>query len=114
MPVKDEFSYSAKWDSVGLSCGFCKHQKNAEKWPNIERNYSCGLHGIPLRIELRESGYLKGGWFCKSFDDNGDAYPAAVSELNKFKDKLEEGILYAPVRGPFLKEVSFKKLNDYL
>jgi hypothetical protein len=112
--IKDPFSYSDRWDSVGLDCGCCVHQANGEHWPNTQRDYKCGLHNVSLRIELRESGYKEGEWFCKDFENNGNAHPKGVKELESIKPLLQVGVLYGCyAQNHFLKEVPFEKLEEY-
>ena len=109
--IKDIFSYSARWDSVGLSCTYCQHcnKKNVEgDWPT---NFlKCNLHNISLNIELREDGYLSGAWFCKAFTDNG-AFPKAVEELSLIKNQLEENILYEACQKEYLCMTPFDELE---
>ncbi|MCJ7602472.1 MAG: hypothetical protein MUO63_13365 [Desulfobulbaceae bacterium] len=113
MPVKDTFSYTARWDSVGLDCAFCIHQANSDVWPNLKRNYKCGLHNISLEIELGENGYKDGEWFCKSFTDNGRAFSNAVAHFESVKENLAEKTLYGFYGDHgYLKEVPFSQLPE--
>lgn len=113
MPIKDTFSYTDRWDSVGLDCAFCKHQANSNKWPNLKRNYRCGLHNISLSIELGENGYKEGEWFCMNFNNNGRAFSEAVEHFESIKDRLVENTLYGFYgENGFLKEVSFSQLSE--
>ena len=93
MTIKDPFSYSARWDSIGLDCSFCNHFQGPDTWPDLKRVTRCNLHQIPLSIELDESGYKKWEWFCKDFDDK-DAFPKAVEEFLTIKDELKQYIIY--------------------
>lgn len=111
MPIKDPFSYSARWDSVGLDCSYCIHFVGPLTWPDRERTSHCGLHNVSLAIELAKNGYKEGEWFCKDFADNGRANKKAVEELEKTRDSLLPKILYGAYgKDGYLKEVSFEKL----
>lgn len=108
--MKDPFSYSARWDSVGLDCSYCKHQKEVE-WPNKERDYSCLLFGVSLAATIASNGFKEGEWFCSSFESNGKASAKAVKEFNSIKSHLEQNVLYGAYgEGGLLKEISFNEL----
>ena len=81
--IKDPFSYSARWDSVGLDCSNCKYFKGPENWPDINKTIYCSKHSISLEIELGSSLYKEWEWFCKDFTNNPEdpAFPEAISEL---------------------------------
>ena len=91
--MKDPFSYSARWDSIGLDCSNCKKFFGPDKWPDVKRELKCLHHNVSLEIELREDGYMEWEWFCKEFE-NKDAFPKAIEELESIKDKLDDKILY--------------------
>ncbi|ODB95260.1 hypothetical protein A3197_18080 [Candidatus Thiodiazotropha endoloripes] len=108
--MRDPFSYSARWDSVGLDCAFCKNQKEVE-WPNNERNYSCLLFGISLEVTIASNGFKEGEWFCSSFESNGEANAKAINEFNSIKSHLEPNILYGAYgEDGKLKEIPFNEL----
>lgn len=108
--MRDPFSYSARWDSVGLDCAFCIHQSEVD-WPNVNRDYSCLLHSVSLAKELGSNGYKEGEWFCSSFTDTGAAYPKAVEEFNQIKDQLNSKVLYGAYgSNQQLKEIPFVEL----
>jgi len=108
--MKDPFSYSARWDSVGLDCAFCKYEKEVE-WPNKDRDYSCISHGIALVATIAEDGFKEGEWFCSSFENNGKANNKAINELNAMKIELEPNILYGAYgKNGNLKEIPFNEL----
>jgi hypothetical protein len=108
--MKDPFSYSARWDSVGLDCTFCKHQSDA-KWPNIAKDYKCNLHKISLAKEIGENGFKDGEWFCSEFSNNGKANSKAVDEFKTIKHELNPDILYGAYGiGQQLKEIPFVDL----
>ncbi len=111
--VKDIFSYAARWDSIGLDCSYCKHFKGPNKWPDIERKSSCGLHHIPLKIELLSSGYKDGEWFCKQYSDNGSTDKQALVEFTKIRPELNENTLYKATYGhsDYFLEFPFQELN---
>lgn len=92
--IKDPFSYSARWDSVGLDCSFCKHFIGPETWPDEKRVSRCGYHNVSLAFQLREGNFKGGEWFCKHFLDNGRAFPRAVREFKTIEADLEEDIVY--------------------
>jgi hypothetical protein len=93
MAIKDTFPYGARWDSVGLDCSFCIHERNAD-WPNAARNYACGLHHLSLVVQLGKNGYKKGEWFCTDFHDGGRAFPEALRHFQEVRDKLQPLVLY--------------------
>ena len=108
--MKDPFSYSARSDSVGLDCAFCKHQKEVE-WPNKNRDYSCMYHGASLSVTVAKSGYKEGEWFCTAFENNGKANEKAIKELNSIINELSPNILYGAYRdNGHLKEIPFNDL----
>jgi hypothetical protein len=94
MPVKDTFSYEARWDSVGLDCSDCAHFHGPEHWPDKERVSRCELHGISLAIELGDDGYKCWEWFCRDFHDTGRAFPKAVAHFHQVRQQLQESVLY--------------------
>jgi hypothetical protein len=109
--MKDPFSYSARWDSVGLDCSFCIHQKEVE-WPNKDRDYSCRLHGISLAATIASSGYKEGEWFCSSFENNGRVNMKAVNEFDSIKRQLKSNVLYGAYgENGTLKEIPFYELQ---
>jgi hypothetical protein len=87
----DPFSHSARWDSVGLDCEFCKHI-NSNDWPNEDSEYSCRLHAKSLRIEIGDRGYKVGEWFCSKFEDNGRSHPKSLAEFEN--TQFEDDKLY--------------------
>ena len=109
MPVKDPFSYSARWDSVGLNCSDCNHFSGPDKWPDVEKLSKCQLHKISLAIELRPEGYMNFEWFCKQFD-NKSAFPKAVEELASIVNILQDEILYRAYGNGNLIEYKFSEL----
>lgn len=111
MPVKDPFSYSARWDSVGLDCSYCIHFVGPTAWPDVERTSHCGLHNVSLAIELATTGFKEGEWFCKDFVDNCKANKKAIEEFEKTRDLFLPAVLYGAYgKEGFLKEVTFEKL----
>ena len=108
--MKDTFSYSARWDSVGLDCAFCKHQNNVE-WPNKNRDYACELHKISLAATIANNGFKEGEWFCSKFESNGKANNKALKEFASFSNALEPNILYGAYgKDGNLKEIPFSEL----
>lgn len=91
--MKDPFSYSARWDSIGLDCSNCNNFIGPEKWPDINKESRCRFHKVSLKIELNKSGYKEGEWFCKNFG-NKNASPKAVEEFESAKIKFKDKILY--------------------
>ncbi len=110
--IKDRFSYSARWDSIGLDCAFCKHFSEPESWPDILKISKCLKHKIYLTFELNEDGYKSGEWFCKYFEDNNGAFPEAIIEFNSLKNEFRENIIYGGYgEEGYLKEV---KISDQI
>ena len=112
--MEEPFSYSDRWDSVGLSCGCCIHSKNVD-WPNRNKDYGCELHSISLAKILNRGGHVEGEWFCNSFQSNGKANPKAVKELSTIVKQLNDDVLYGAYGDPYannkeLKEIPFVKL----
>jgi hypothetical protein len=117
MPIRDPFSYSGRWDSVGLDCSNCVHFKEPKLWPDSQKLSHCKLHKISLSIELGKNGYKEGEWFCKDFQSNGTANQKAVKEFQTVKDHLESRKLYRAYGGAFngnavLKEYNFNNLKS--
>ena len=98
--MKDQFSYSARWDSAGLDCSECIHFKGPEKWPDSNGVSRCSLHKVSLNIELGDNNYKEFEWFCKQF--------------MKMEPLLEERILYRAsydqALDAVLKEIPFSAL----
>jgi len=94
MRTPDTFSYSARWDSVGLDCSYCTHFVGPEKWPDGSRISSCSFHKVSLAIELGKNGYKNWEWFCSNFSNNGSAHPSAFAHLQKINHSLKPGVLY--------------------
>lgn len=112
MPVPDTFPYTARWDSVGLSCGVCLHFRGPEHWPDVARTSRCALHELPLIVQLAPSGYMEGEWFCRDFEDNGRAHPPAVQHFRAIRESLQGGVLYQfYCPGGNLGERSFEELR---
>jgi len=108
--MDDPFSYSARWDSAGLDCAFCKHERKVE-WPNLNRDYGCNLHSISLEKELGKDGFKEGEWFCSSFHNNGKATPQALKELESIIKELKPNRLYGAYgANKQLKEIPFVEL----
>lgn len=91
--MKNPFSYSARWDSIGLDCSNCKNFVGPEKWPDLKKESRCVFHNKSLEIELGNNCYKEGEWFCKNFE-NENAFPKAVEELESARTKLKDKILY--------------------
>ena len=108
--MDDPFSYSARWDSVGLDCAYCVHEAEVS-WPNTAKDYHCTLHGVSLSATLQDSGYKEGEWFCSSFKNDGGANAAAMSEFESVQAKLSPNTLYGAYgREGKLKEIPFVQL----
>lgn len=93
MGIRDPFSYSNRWDSVGLDCCNCKNFIPPAQWPDSKKTICCQLHKVSLEIELDKNGYKCWEWFCKDFD-NINAFPKAIEEFESIKDLLASRILY--------------------
>lgn len=114
MTIRDPFSYSARWDSVGLDCSYCIHFAGPATWPDAQRISHCALHKISLSIEIANDGRKVGEWFCKDFKDDGGGRtsPKAQKEFDNIKDKLEPQKLYGAYgKNGNLKEHSFNELK---
>ena len=111
MPVADPFDYSGRWGSVGLDCSNCQHFSGPARWPDAARELSCRLHNVSLAIELADSGYKEGEWFCREFANDGSALEAAQRSFGTLAASLAMGVLYR-VNGPgtFLYEVPMREL----
>ena len=109
--MNDPFSYSNRWDSVGLDCVFCINQNEVE-WPNTNRDYACKLHNISLASLIAKNGFKEGEWFCSAFEDNGKANKTAITELTTILTELDPKTLYGAYgENRKLKEISFTKLH---
>lgn len=91
--MTDPFSYSARWDSIGLDCSNCKNFIGPEKWPDLNKESRCLFHKVSLEIELGNNNYKEWEWFCKNFE-NENAFPRAVEELESVRTELNDYILY--------------------
>lgn len=116
MSIKDTFTYSARWDSVGLDCSYCVHFKGPDQWPDKQKISKCRLYGISLAIELRNNGYKEWEWFCKRFEHSAQldkgANPPALKELDNIRPQLREHILYRLYGADgFLQEHPFASLQ---
>ncbi|MES2490924.1 MAG: hypothetical protein V4607_14140 [Pseudomonadota bacterium] len=112
MAVRDPFSYTARFDSVGLDCAFCKHFNGPQKWPDTDKLSSCKKHGLTLTIELAANGYKEGEWFCRDFANNGRAFTKAVAELIPVQKELNPQILYrAHGKDGLLQEYPFEEVR---
>jgi hypothetical protein len=94
MPIKDTFSYQARWDSVGLDCSNCVHFRAPAKWPDLKGESYCLKHNMSLCVELGANGFKKGEWFCKSLESDGSAFGPSVEHFKKIRGELEEDTLY--------------------
>ena len=112
--MKDQFSYSARWDSAGLDCSECIHFKGPEKWPDSNGVSRCSLHKVSLNIELGDNNYKEFEWFCKQFKDSGKTPTNSLREFMKMEPLLEERILYRAsydqALDAVLKEIPFSAL----
>lgn len=112
MPIKDTFSYSARWDSVGLDCSSCSNFVGPAEWPDRERVSRCRLHGISLAIELGGNGHKKWEWFCKHFEDSRSLENTAVEHFKSIQAQLQDRILYRLYgENGYLVEYPFDKLE---
>ena len=114
--MKDPFSHSSRWDSVGLDCDSCTHVSKSE-WPNKDQSYDCHLHNLSLRIEIAKNGYKEGEWFCVDFENNGGD-PNGVKEFeyqvakDTWKDKKCKENKILLIRIPHF--VAFYDLDRYI
>lgn len=113
MAIRDFFSYSDRWDSVGIDCSYCAHFVGPASWPDKERMSHCAFHKVSLAIELRESGYKEGEWFCKEFKNNDKrTNPKALQEFENIRGQLDFQKLYGAYgKEGNLKEFDFKDFN---
>src|SRR5260370_32218153 len=98
MPTEDAFPREGRFDSVGLDCSNCRHQQLGSGFPNLKRDYCCGLHDLSLSIELPDNNYKLWEWFCTDFGNNGSAEPAAVEHFTRMKKKIAPQTLYRSER----------------
>jgi len=94
MPVADTFSYTARWDSVGIDCSSCVNFVGPAQWPDELRVSHCSLHGASLAIELDAGGYKRWEWFCSDFADDGSSFKDAVEHLCQVSHTLRSKVLY--------------------
>ena len=92
MSIKDPFSYSSRWDSIGIDCSHCIHFSGPPEWPDTKKLSRCKLHGYSLAFELASNGYKEGEWFCKHFD--GESVPKAIHEFDSILGQMEDGVVY--------------------
>ena len=109
--MEDTFSYSARWDSIGLDCSYCKNRKDID-WPDVDKEFSCNLHQLNLSATHNESGYREGEWFCKSFENDGKANSNALEVFGEIKSRLSSNVLYGGYGdNGQLKELCFDQLK---
>ena len=92
--MDDTFPHLARWDSAGLDCSSCTHFAGPVSWPDVARISRCTLHRVSLELELDDSGYKLGEWFCREFSDNGKSHLSAVAHFAKVHSELTRGVLY--------------------
>lgn len=108
--IKDIFSYSSRWDSIGLNCAGCKYFQKPPQWPDTDKQSGCKLHNISLAVQIGKNGYMTGEWFCSSFE--GCADERAYKEFLLLKPKLKKEVLYGGYgKDGNLKEVDMNKLK---
>jgi hypothetical protein len=110
MATADDFPRESRWDGVGLDCSFCRNERSSG-WPNVDRPYCCGLHGISLRIEIRPDGYKGGEWLCRDFDGNGREMKSAARHLHAIRHSLRPAVLYGLGAERTLREIPFPQLG---
>lgn len=112
MPVLDPFSYSARWDSIGLDCFNCAQFRGPESWPDVDGVSFCWKNQLSLTMQLNRSGYKVGEWFCRDFEDNGSADKKSVGEFDGVREAMLPMILYGGYSGSeYLKEVRFEDVK---
>jgi len=111
MPIKDPFSYSARWDSIGLDCSNCVYFSGPDTWPDTKKVSLCSFHHLSLSFQLQSDGYKQGEWFCKEFKDNS-AYKSALNELESVRESLEAQVVYGGHGDDgFLQEMPFESIK---
>ncbi len=110
MPVKDTFSYTAKWESAGIDCSSCKFFAGPAEWPDKNNKSKCTKHNIPLVIELGEDKYKEGEWFCRDYSDK-DGFSNAVEHFHRIKHQLQPRTLYRCNQGEYLIEYNFDDIQ---
>ncbi len=110
--IKDILLYKCRWDSLGVNCVFCKYHVSK----GLPITYlCCKKYSLSLNIELcinkdGIAGGICGEWFCKDFEDDGNACPDGIKEFEKIKDQLEENVLYEACQEEYLCMIPFSKL----
>ena len=97
MPVRDTFTYSDRWDSLGLTCFYCSHFRGPESWPDTACISSCAFHHRRLApVILAPTGYGDGEWFCAAFTpgDHHRLHDPSYQHFLSIRPQLEAGILY--------------------
>ena len=92
--MNDPFSYSGRWGSLGLDCSNCAHFLGPDSWPDEQAVSSCKRHNKSLKLQLTDSGYKEGEWFCSSFSNDGTANAVAANEFEAVRPLLASGVLY--------------------
>ena len=109
--IRDPFSYSARWDSIGLDCAFCKFFSGPLTWPDSNREVFCDRHKVSLKFRLSKENSLDGEWFCKQFEDAGRASPKAAQEFEAIRKDLDDSTIYGGYGADGnLKEIQTKDL----
>ena len=113
MRIKNPFSHSGRWDSVGLDCEQCQHFVGPASWPDKARESCCTRHDVPLCRELNRSGHREGEWFCRDFSDNGRARAEALGEFLSVRVQLRPEVLYgACIDSDDLIEAPFSAIQE--
>ena len=109
--MRDPFLYSDRWDSVGLDCSYCNHEKQVE-WPNKDKDYACVKHSISLACTLMKNGYKEGEWFCSNFNNNGKVNEKALEQFKSIQPELNPEVLYGAYgTDGQLKEIPFGEIR---
>jgi len=109
MAIRNEFTFSARWQTCGVDCSFCKHFRGPESWPDLEGRANCTFHQVGLSFRLNSRGYISGEAFCKNFSNAGDAFNEGVATFDKIQASLEENVLYlAEQDKEYLEEVKLR------
>jgi len=111
--MKDPFSYSARWNSIGLDCSYCVHFRGPASWPDIQGVSRCAKHDLPLAACHASDGYRESEWFCRDFESGGRVLASSLREFESVRQELLPDVLYRGYgRDKTLVEVKFDAIRS--
>lgn len=97
--IKDPFSYSFGHGAAGLSCSDCDFFEYCKE----SNSRHCNKHDKCLNMQVDSNGFVRGEWFCNSFQSNEIA-KLAQSEFDSIKLELDSKSIYKACARGYLDE----------